>query len=549
MDIFKHEPLDHERQSIRLLRVLTNDGSPGTLQCTIRHTTINTEYTCLSYRWGNDVPANRILINGTEIFVRKNLFEFLQIATKHEWQKQLRHLCDRQEQRTSDERWYWIDALCIDQNNFTERNHQVQQMGKIFESAAQVFIWLGTNGFSRFLTKSTRLMEHDPYSANYILYNEYWRRAWVTQEVVLARYAVLLLNEEAVELNSFASEVNKALYGQRDMEMITQERFWIDGSPFMQFTTNVSSIRGTSLVELLVRFKNRECTVARDRIFSLLSICSEGTNVKVDYSLPDEEIVFQTLQSSKEQLCLCSAAIVARALEVKDSPTFSFDSPSIGLHPQPYIEFDVHAQLVQPNSWCVLYSDEHRHPGIYLGEGPGTIFNSWKTCPMEKDFRLYWLQPSSPLEGQTIWSEPFRACDNNQLIPVCQYEEGFSVRKKHEMQEAARIGNNIRNSDRSRLSTGADDLDTIRWNFDHSQMLDFHGGNMSFHGIEQRQQENPEQYTNKLDVYTIRMSFPVLTKILMTNVTRYNAHCDFKRNDCTEKGFEYARIGRENRSH
>lgn len=38
---------------------------------------------------------------------------------------------------------FWIDALCIDQENLAERNHQVTQMGKIYASAYRVVSWLG----------------------------------------------------------------------------------------------------------------------------------------------------------------------------------------------------------------------------------------------------------------------------------------------------------------------------------------------------------------------------------------------------------------------
>jgi len=38
---------------------------------------------------------------------------------------------------------FWIDALCIDQNNTKEKNHQVKQMGKIYANAYRVVSWLG----------------------------------------------------------------------------------------------------------------------------------------------------------------------------------------------------------------------------------------------------------------------------------------------------------------------------------------------------------------------------------------------------------------------
>jgi hypothetical protein len=41
------------------------------------------------------------------------------------------------------DRFLWIDAICIDQGNILERNHQVKRMGSIYEGASKVLVWLG----------------------------------------------------------------------------------------------------------------------------------------------------------------------------------------------------------------------------------------------------------------------------------------------------------------------------------------------------------------------------------------------------------------------
>lgn len=40
-------------------------------------------------------------------------------------------------------RYYWIDALCMDQQNILERNAQVAKMAEIFKAAKGVTVWLG----------------------------------------------------------------------------------------------------------------------------------------------------------------------------------------------------------------------------------------------------------------------------------------------------------------------------------------------------------------------------------------------------------------------
>jgi hypothetical protein len=39
--------------------------------------------------------------------------------------------------------YYWIDALCMDQNNILERNDQVARMAEIYIKADDVVVWLG----------------------------------------------------------------------------------------------------------------------------------------------------------------------------------------------------------------------------------------------------------------------------------------------------------------------------------------------------------------------------------------------------------------------
>lgn len=41
------------------------------------------------------------------------------------------------------ERVIWIDAICINQNDLKEREHQIQYMAKIYSMAKSVIIWLG----------------------------------------------------------------------------------------------------------------------------------------------------------------------------------------------------------------------------------------------------------------------------------------------------------------------------------------------------------------------------------------------------------------------
>ncbi|KAF4635100.1 hypothetical protein G7Y89_g3001 [Cudoniella acicularis] len=40
-------------------------------------------------------------------------------------------------------RVFWIDAICVDQQNLMERSAQVQRMGEVYTLAHRVVVWLG----------------------------------------------------------------------------------------------------------------------------------------------------------------------------------------------------------------------------------------------------------------------------------------------------------------------------------------------------------------------------------------------------------------------
>lgn len=127
-ETFHHEPLDLSIRLIRVLQILPELTQNGIIQCLITHTTVEADYTCLSYTWSAPEPCQAIGVNGKRFTIRQNLFDFLE---------NVRTI-------TTPRNRSWIDALCIDQAISAERNHQVQQMSLIYSRVRCVHIWLGT---------------------------------------------------------------------------------------------------------------------------------------------------------------------------------------------------------------------------------------------------------------------------------------------------------------------------------------------------------------------------------------------------------------------
>lgn len=95
-------------------------------------------YLALSYTWGNpmdgrhpsfqeyETAARYIKCSGRHFQIHRNLYDAL-------WQ-----LGEKQEYTP-----LWIDAVCIDQENYEERSSQLSLMPSIYCEASSVIIWLG----------------------------------------------------------------------------------------------------------------------------------------------------------------------------------------------------------------------------------------------------------------------------------------------------------------------------------------------------------------------------------------------------------------------
>lgn len=125
---FRHSPLDLSKQSIRVFRIRACEADgPIAIACELFHIPEPAGHVAVSYVWGSPLPCHSIYVNGQHYRVARNLYILL---------KRLVVLNDTSA-------YYWVDAICIDQDNVVEKNHQVQQMGDVYKAADQVLCWLG----------------------------------------------------------------------------------------------------------------------------------------------------------------------------------------------------------------------------------------------------------------------------------------------------------------------------------------------------------------------------------------------------------------------
>ncbi len=283
---FQHDPLDLNTRSIRVISVIpspdTADCQTDTvIECTIRQVPLaEDQYICLSYAWGDEASPAQIVLNGKLFMVWRNLYQFLLQARKHKLSDDL-----------------WIDAICLDQQNVQERNHQVQQMAEIYCQASSVIVWLGVDdGADAFCLLSLlpnreviRSYVHHCVNSNgahvdrtgaycdqcgrsrgtgmesalaACCHLEYFNRLWVLQEICVAK-----------ELNVWwgATQLSEDIFSRLVSKVGVPEwlRLIRNSRPSFQSICQATS--------------RQRCTRVHDRVYSLLGIINSGAGFDVDY--------------------------------------------------------------------------------------------------------------------------------------------------------------------------------------------------------------------------------------------------------------------------
>ncbi|KAF2117018.1 heterokaryon incompatibility protein-domain-containing protein [Lophiotrema nucula] len=299
---FKYRPLDSP-DAIRIV-TLEKGASCDAIVCQLIQSERTADFEALSYEWGS--PSNNdpmILVDGRALKVRTNLHEALL------------HL-----RLTDVDRYLWIDAICIDQANIPERNHQVSLMSRTYSSAQRVVVWLGpTRDSSDFamdaLTDSTKLkqdiasFDDSQYAAVLaLLERSYWRRVWIQQELYLAREAVFHCGSRVISESAFVDSFS-AVVPYRDGLMRPDPAAYVMMRHRKRDPTK-NTLRGWLYVCLEQKL---QCTEPRDIIYGMLGMSNDCQNGEIspDYEKPLSEVFL-------EAIAICKAATYSSGYSVVD---------------------------------------------------------------------------------------------------------------------------------------------------------------------------------------------------------------------------------------
>ncbi|GES59488.1 HET-domain-containing protein [Aspergillus terreus] len=276
-------------------------------------------YEALSYTWGEDHGSETAYVVSSAHDTQLRIGANLALA--------LRHL------RSEDgPRALWVDAICINQEDLSEREQQVQRMSTIFREADRVVVWLGpestdsnlamqrldfigkqvVNTMDNWNISSPEAVAPDwcyfryaiPYSTaewtaiNAFLHRDWFSRVWVVQEIQLATDAVLQCGFAQMSWSYFRRAV-VLLWGKQDpCPCLSRHRL-----SFIERLANVVQA-DTPVYHRFHLTAGRSCADPRDRIYGALGLFPDDFQLKVSpqYSLPVGDVYLAFVRAHIEHV-------------------------------------------------------------------------------------------------------------------------------------------------------------------------------------------------------------------------------------------------------
>lgn len=292
-------------------------------------------YDALSYTWGSPDKPHKLRIGNSNLPIGENLRAALLMLRDPYWHRSI-----------------WVDAVCINQDDVKERNHQVHIMKRIYSKAASVVIWLGPGNLSSQAAidliikrnwpdgyddsmKRKELLENKDQSLrrlSAIFKRRWWKRIWIVQEVVAARELVILCGKDILPW----AFVRRACNEIRQSEFSSGEKAkLLRNSGYRNYTAldNFRARRGTmSLTKYLQCTKDYEASDMRDKLYALIGVASDISpeDIVPDYA-KSPRVVFldlvRFLVERRRNLDIISSGRLFRpSLTMQHSPQQEFES-------------------------------------------------------------------------------------------------------------------------------------------------------------------------------------------------------------------------------
>lgn len=295
------------------------------------------QYTAISYAWESEERVQ--ICDGGFLNLSKSLGDLFNSLPR-----QKEHLL-------------WIDAVCINQGDVSERQSQVAMMGEIYTLASSVLVWLGADtALSRAAfqamnsrknydwpedwdNENSRILSDSLESLFLFLETTWFRRTWVMQEYALNSTVEIMCGEDSVDSITLHTSICaiwryfqrlgdydrdhpavRGLWNMNRMLFVRRDLHYLGNMPFER---------------LLEAAHHCEASNERDKIYGLLGLGNLPLTISYEIS---PEAVFQ--QAAEACLCfgksldLLSLSGISRRTQLSALPTWVPD-PRNRCHEEP----------------------------------------------------------------------------------------------------------------------------------------------------------------------------------------------------------------------
>ncbi|KAF9701330.1 hypothetical protein EKO04_000445 [Ascochyta lentis] len=322
-------PIYPQTLAERTIRLITVEpgGPESPVQCTLQEVHLDTApipYYALSYCWGAAHSLVKIICNSQPLWITPNLHSFLL-----EYRSRATNMP------------IWVDAICINQGNTSERTSQVRMMKQIYSEAKCVVVWLGEAAatdrvalellktinapWATFYDKSVGKLPlftgqdtsgHDATVAALVpdfcfdalaafLLRPYFSRIWIVQELLSASDLIIwcgadTLNEEFPVLEASARllqmwncniKTQIATTALEDKKAQGVGRLKLGCPGHLETLKFAREVGLSGILRLLFATRCFDATDPRDKIFALVGLASDVDEDFVDYSRSYEGVI------------------------------------------------------------------------------------------------------------------------------------------------------------------------------------------------------------------------------------------------------------------
>ena len=294
--LYRYEPVEGDEEGSGAIRLLKVSTTGCRTECTIHAFELENlpPYWAISYVWGSSETPIHLRVQDKNKNTRyvpiglnccHTLIQLLPLGT----------------------RYLWIDSICIDQKDAKDKKRQVGLMDQIYSRASLVVGHVmgdevhGAEVFLEYivlhLTAGLTSLDFEHASIrtgmstlSTVFSSQYWDRAWIIQEIVLARKHVIIRCGECLPWEQLALVAREAqtLQPQTELEPSSSWMGWDPGMLMVWarvFQDKVAMIenlrRSLANPRMAIEIVNLqrtplEATNPRDHIYAMLSLASDS---------------------------------------------------------------------------------------------------------------------------------------------------------------------------------------------------------------------------------------------------------------------------------